>query len=50
MIGDVIRRKKDQILSSVFIIMVLMVASSLCMYGLEHEAQPDVFENAFSGF
>ena len=20
------------------------------MYGLEHEAQPDVFENAFSGF
>lgn len=49
-IGDVIRRKKDQILSSVFIIMVLMVASSLCMYGLEHEAQPDVFKNAFSGF
>ena len=49
-IGDVIRRKKDQILSSIFIILVLMVMSSLCMYGLEHEAQPDVFENAFSGF
>lgn len=49
-IGDVLRRKKDQILSSIFIIMVLMVASSLCMYGLEHEAQPDVFQNAFSGF
>ncbi len=49
-IGDVLRRKKDQILSSVFIIMVLMVASSLCMYGLEHEAQPEVFRNAFSGF
>ena len=48
-IGDVIRRKKDQILSSIFIILVLMVMSSLCMYGLEHEAQPDVFENAFSG-
>ena len=26
-----------------------MLASSLCMYSLEHEAQPDVFENAFSG-
>lgn len=49
-IGEVIRSKKDQILSSVFIIFVLMMASSLCMYGLEHEAQPDVFRNAFSGF
>lgn len=49
-IGDVIKRKKDQILSSIFIILVLMVASSLCMYGLEHEAQPEVFKNAFSGF
>ena len=26
-----------------------MLASSLCMYSLEHEAQPDVFTNAFSG-
>lgn len=49
-IGDVLKRKKDQILSSIFIILVLMVASSLCMYGLEHEAQPEVFKNAFSGF
>ncbi|MCD8365677.1 MAG: ion transporter [Clostridiales bacterium] len=49
-IGDVLKRKKDQILSSVFIILVLMTASSLCMYSLEHEAQPDVFQNAFSGF
>lgn len=49
-IGDVITGKKDQILSSVFIIMVLMVASSLVMYNLENPVQPDVFENAFSGF
>lgn len=35
--------------SSVFIILVLMVASSLCMYSLEHDAQPEVFSNAFSG-
>ena len=26
-----------------------MLASSLCMYSLEHEAQPAVFTNAFSG-
>ena len=25
------------------------MASSLCMYSVEHEAQPDVFRNAFSG-
>lgn len=49
-IGDVIRSKRDQLLSSIFIILVLMIASSLCMYSLEHEAQPEVFRNAFSGF
>ena len=48
-ITEVISGKKQQLLSSVFIIVVLMVASSLCMYSVEHEAQPDVFENAFSG-
>ncbi len=48
-ITEVIRRKKQQLLSSVFIILVLMLASSLCMYSLEHEAQPEVFTNAFSG-
>ncbi len=49
-ITDVIRSKKDQLLSSIFIILVLMMASSLCMYSLEHNVQPDVFKNAFSGF
>ena len=48
-ITAVISSKKQQLMSSVFIILVLMVASSLCMYSLEHEAQPDVFSNAFSG-
>ncbi len=48
-IGAVLRSKRDQLLSSIFIILVLMTASSLIMYGLEHEAQPEVFQNAFSG-
>ncbi|SKA68558.1 voltage-gated potassium channel [Eubacterium uniforme] len=48
-IRDVILAKKQQLFSSIFIILVLMMGSSLCMYSLEHEAQPDVFENAFSG-
>ena len=48
-ITHVLVSKKQQLISSVFIILTLMVASSLCMYSLEHEAQPDVFQNAFSG-
>lgn len=48
-ITHVLNSKKQQLISSVFIILVLMVASSLCMYSLEHEAQPEVFSNAFSG-
>lgn len=48
-IAEVISSKKQQLFSSVFTILVLMLASSLCMYSLEHEAQPDVFSNAFSG-
>lgn len=48
-ITEVIASKRQQLMSSVFIILILMLASSLCMYSLEHEAQPAVFTNAFSG-
>lgn len=48
-ITDVLNDKKDQIFSSVLLILILMIASSLCMYSLEHDVQPDVFQNAFSG-
>lgn len=48
-IGKVVSGKKTQLLASVFIIFMLILASSLCMYSVEHEAQPDIFKNAFSG-
>jgi len=48
-ITDVLREKKNQILSAVFIILMMVLASSIIMYDLEHEAQPDQFKNAFSG-
>ena len=48
-ITEVLASRWQQLLSSFFIILVLMLASSLCMYSLEHEAQPEVFQNAFSG-
>ena len=48
-IKTVLYNKRNQIFSSVFIILILMLASSIGIYSAEHEAQPDVFENAFSG-
>ena len=48
-ITEVLKEKKDQILSSVFMVLILMGASSLCMYSVENAAQPEVFKNAFSG-
>ena len=48
-IADVILSKWQQLISSFFIIAVMMIFSSMCMYSIEHDAQPDVFVNAFSG-
>lgn len=48
-ITSVLYKKKNQIISSVFIILVLMLSSSLGMYAVEHEAQPEAFSDAFSG-
>ena len=46
---DVLKEKRSQIFSCVTMIVILTVASSLVMYSVEHEAQPEQFENAFSG-
>lgn len=48
-ITSVLYEKRNQIISSVFIILVLMLSSSLCMYSAEHDVQPEAFNNAFSG-
>lgn len=48
-ITTVLKEKRNQLMSSIFLILVLMMASSLCMYSLECEAQPEHFANAFSG-
>jgi voltage-gated potassium channel len=48
-ITSVLYEKKNQILSSMFIIAVLMLASSICMYSAENPAQPENFSNAFDG-
>ena len=48
-ITAVLKDKRNQIASSLFIVLMLMLGSSLCMYSVEHEAQPDKFANALSG-
>lgn len=48
-VAEVIIERKKQLLSSICMIAMIMLAASLCMYGFEHDAQPEVFKNAFSG-
>lgn len=47
-IWDVFKRKKHQLVSSISVVLLLMVISSVIMYSVESEAQPDAFGNAFS--
>ena len=48
-IAEVIGSKKQQLLSSMFILLVLILASSLCMYSVECDVEGSGFKNAFSG-
>ena len=45
----VIKEKQRELCGSFFFVALLMVISSLLMYAIEHDAQPQVFKNAFSG-
>lgn len=48
-IGDVLSSKRRELIGSLFFVGLLMLVSSLLMYSVEHDAQPEVFRNAFSG-
>lgn len=48
-ITEVIKEKRNQIASALFIILMMVMAASIIMYSLEHAAQPNEFKNAFSG-
>ena len=48
-VAEVLKERMNQILSSIFMIAMLLMASSLCMYSFEHDIQPDKFNNAFAG-
>ena len=48
-IGDVFRKKAQQMVAAVFFVFMILILASLLIYYAEHDAQPDQFENAFSG-
>lgn len=48
-IGEVLSSKRRELIGSMFFVFLLMLVSSLLMYSVEHDAQPLVFRNAFSG-
>lgn len=48
-IYDVLMAKRKQLLSSIIMIFTLILMASLCMYSVEHDAQPEAFKNGFSG-
>lgn len=45
----VMKMKYIELLSSVFIVIILMLISSALMYSIECNSQPEAFQNAFSG-
>ena len=44
---NVFKIKKNELLSSVFVVLLLMTVASVLMYSIENNAQPEVFKNAF---
>lgn len=48
-IAGVFKKKASQLLSSMFIVLLLMIIASVLMFNVENAAQPDKFSNAFSG-
>ena len=47
-IWNVFKRKKNQLISSIFVVLILMIIASVLMYNIESDAQPEAFGNAFS--
>ena len=45
MLGHAIRSKREEMLVSLFVLMLILLISSSLMYIIEHEAQPDAFPN-----
>ncbi|MCR5612676.1 ion transporter [Treponema sp.] len=43
----VFKNKKHELLSSIFVVILLMIVAAVLMFNIENVAQPEVFKNAF---
>lgn len=48
-LAKVFKKKAHQLITSTMIVSILIIVASIIMYSVEHDAQPEVFKNAFSG-
>lgn len=48
-VGKVIKNKAAELLSSIFVVIILMIISSVLMYSVESPEQPEIFKNGLSG-
>ena len=48
-IGKVIREKRLELLSSLFVLFIMMLVCSVLMFRFEHEGQPGIFHTALDG-
>ncbi|MGP1586710.1 MAG: ion transporter [Treponemataceae bacterium] len=46
-IVKVFKNKQHELLSSFFVVLLLMIVASVLMFSIENKAQPEVFKNAF---
>ena len=49
-IAEVFKRKASSLISSLFVVFILMLISAVIMYNVEHDVQPDKFADVFSSF
>jgi voltage-gated potassium channel len=50
LIGKVLKRKKEELFSTLFLTFLLLLAASSFMFYVEHGAQPEQFTNIFQSF
>lgn len=48
-LGAVLKAKSKELVASMFVVALMLIVSSLFIYTVEHDAQPEAFANAFSG-
>ena len=50
LIGKIIKDKKDELIATLFLTIILLLVAATLMFYIEHEAQPDAFPNIFASF